>query len=352
MVSFLFKLRGTLTAHQRLWLEIGGFLFLLFIWFVLTMGENPLVRSAILPTPFSVLLAYPELYADNKLIFNVCRSLGLNLAGYTEAMLIALPIGFLIGLIPLFRGSFHRSVDAFRFVPLTAVTGLFIIWFGLGTSMKVHFLAFGILIYLLPVIVQRIDEVNDVYLKTVYTLGANKWQTVKTVYMPSVFSRLSDDVRVLTAISWTYIIVAESLGNQGGIGAAIWRVGERQGRVDKVFALLIIIIIIGFLQDKLFIYLDKKFFAFKYQGDKEKEEQDKKSIKNAVQNYVYQVLFWSAIAIYSFLFFNEFSNQFTIEEMPILSYLFGNTTPVIHAYFFAIIGYKGYCLLKSKKIIE
>ncbi|MGB1205801.1 MAG: ABC transporter permease [Chitinophagales bacterium] len=347
MLASLFKLRGPLTSQQRLWLEIGGFLFLLFIWFVLTVGENPLVRPAILPTPFAVLLAYPELYYDNKLIFNVCRSIGLNLAGYTEAMLIALPVGFLIGLIPLFRGSFHRSVDAFRFVPLTAVTGLFIIWFGLGTGMKVHFLAFGILIYLLPVIVQRIDEVNDVYLKTVYTLGANKWQTIKTVYAPSVFSRLSDDVRVLTAISWTYIIVAESLGNQGGIGAAIWRVGERQGRVDKVFALLIIIIIIGFLQDKLFIYLDKKFFAFKYQGDKDK--QDNGSVKKAILNYIYQVLFWAGIAIYAFLFLNEFTTQFTIEEMPILSYLFGNTIVVFHIYFLIIVAYKAYEYLKKAR---
>ncbi len=351
MFASLFKLRGTLTAQQRLWLEIGGFLFLLLIWFLLTVGENPFVRPAILPTPFSVLKAYPELYHDNKLIFNVFRSLGLNLAGYTEAMLIALPVGFLIGLIPLFRGSFHRSVDAFRFVPLTAVTGLFIIWFGLGTAMKVHFLAFGILIYLLPVIVQRIDEVNDVYLKTVYTLGANKWQTVKTVYMPSVFSRLSDDVRVLTAISWTYIIVAESLGSQGGIGAAIWRVGERQGRVDKVFALLIIIIIIGFLQDKLFVYLDKKFFAFKYQGDKDKEKRNSGTVKDAILTYVYQVLFWSAIAIYALLFFNEFSSQFTVEETPILSYLFGDTVWLIHAYFFVIVGYTVYGFLKKREII-
>ena len=50
---------------------------------------------------------------------------------------------------------------------------------GLDTDMKVHFLAFGILIYLLPVVVQRIDEIEDVYFKTVYTLGANSWQTFR-----------------------------------------------------------------------------------------------------------------------------------------------------------------------------
>ena len=133
--------------------------------------------------------------------------------------------------------------------------------------MKIHFLAFGILIYILPVMIQRIDEVDDVYIKTVHTLGATDWQLLKTVYMPSVVSRLSDDIRVLTAISWTYIIVAESINsNQGGLGALIYSVGLRQGSPDKVFALLIIIMAIGIVQDKLFVKMDKELFPFKYQA--------------------------------------------------------------------------------------
>ncbi|MBK8832115.1 MAG: hypothetical protein IPN60_14925 [Saprospiraceae bacterium] len=45
--------------------------------------------------------------------------------------------------------------------------------------MKVHFLAFGIIIYMLPVMIQRIDEVDDVYLKTVHTLGATRLAIVE-----------------------------------------------------------------------------------------------------------------------------------------------------------------------------
>ena len=120
-----------------------------------------------------------------------------------------------------------------RYLPLTAVTGLFILWFGIEDEMKVAFLAFGIIVYLLPVVVQRIDEVKDVYLKTVYTLGATDWQTVKSVYIPSVMSKLMDDIRVLTAISWTYIIIAELLNRQGGgIGAMIY-IKARQGKQKK-----------------------------------------------------------------------------------------------------------------------
>jgi len=136
-------------------------------------------------------------------------------------------------------------------------------WLGLGSQMKVSFLAFGIIVYLIPVVVQRIDEVQKVYLNTVFTLGATPWQTIKSVYMPYVFSKLIDDIRVLTAISWTYITIVEMLNKGGGIGELIWT-AKRQSRIDKAFAILIIIVIIGVIQDRLFVIIDKLLFPYKH----------------------------------------------------------------------------------------
>ena len=219
----------------------------------------------ILPPPDQVLKVFPELVKEDRLVFHTKRSVWLNIQGYLWAILISIPLGFLIGLIPLFRGLFNSQVNAMRYLPLTALTGLFIIWFGIEDQMKIAFLAFGIIVYLLPVVVQRIDEVKDVYLKTVFTLGASGWQTVKTVYIPSVLSKLMDDIRVLTAISWTYIIIAELLNRKGGIGSLIY-IKSRQGQIPKVFAALIIIVLIGFLQDRIFVYIDKRIFPHKYQS--------------------------------------------------------------------------------------
>ncbi len=341
MFEGLLKLRGKLSPQQRILWALVGFLIILLLWILLTAGEEPLVNRGALPTPLSVLLSYGELYKDNALIKNTFRSLGFNLGGYVEAILLAIPLGFLIGLVPLFRSTLQRPIDAIRYVPLPAAIGLFIAWFGLGASMKVHFLAFGIFIYLLPVVVQRIDEVKDVYLKTVYTLGATDWQMIKSVYFPSVISRLSDDIRVLTAISWTYIIIAESIGGEGGIGALIWRVGQRQGRIDKVFALLILIMIIGMLQDKLFVYLDKKLFPYKYQGRRKYEKEEPvNSTLDAILDYAVEALVWVLLGVYFLLFIGEFFP--VLGDLRILSYLFGDTVWVVHFIVLLILGYRVY----------
>jgi len=199
----------------------------------------------------------------SSLVYNTLYSVLLNVLGYLEAIAVSIIIGFIIALIPFFRGLMSRYIDAIRFVPLAAVTGLFIAWFGIDLNMKVQFLAFGIFVFLLPVVVQRIYEVEDVYKQTAFTLGASSWQTIRYVYWPHVLSRLIDDIRVLTAISWTYIIVAETVNKESGIGALIFT-ARRHSRLDQVFALLLLIIIIGFIQDVLFARLDKKLNPHKY----------------------------------------------------------------------------------------
>ena len=346
-MSSLFELRGDLSRSQRTYLGIGGMTFLFLVWHFITTGENPIVGNAIIPNPIDVLASYGEMMAENDLVLNTFKSLGVNLAGYVEALLISLPLGFLIGLFPFFRGAFQKPIDALRYVPLTAVTGLFIAWFGIELDMKVHFLAFGILIYLLPIIVQRIDDVQDVYLKTVYTIGATNWQTIKSVYIPSVLSRLSDDIRVLTAISWTYIIVAETINNQGGLGSVIWFAGQRFRRYDKVFAVLILIMLIGVFQDRLFVYLDKKLFPHKYQiKDAHKKGLSGQSgIWSTITGYAWKSFIWILLLTYVILALNELFPF--LGNVRVLTYLFGETSWAVHLIFLVTLWFSVKNILKK-----
>jgi NitT/TauT family transport system permease protein len=261
MTKNLFELRKQFTKQVNIVLSIIGLIIILAIW---SLMSGTLISEALLPPPMTVLKSFKELHYSDYLIVNSIYSIKLNLLGYLLAIVVALPLGFVIGLFGVFRGIFRNYINAIRFIPLTATVGLFIAWFGIEDMMKVQFLAFGIFVYLLPVIIQRIDEVPKVYVDTVYTLGATKWQTIKSVFIPNVLSRVSDDIRVLVAISWTYIIVAELVNKQGGLGDLVYT-SARQSRIDKVFAVLIVIVSIGLIQDRLFAGIDRLFFPYKYQ---------------------------------------------------------------------------------------
>ena len=346
-MSWLTNLRGAIPKKFKTPLILAGLLVFLGIWILFSMGSDPLVPGYALPHPSRVWKAFGDLYRDNELIRNTTISIAHNLGGYIKAILWAIPIGFMIGMLPIFRGSLQPLIDAIRFLPLTAVTSLFIVWFGIGSDMKINFLAFGIFIYLLPTVIGRIDDVDDVYVKTVYTLGANKWQTIKSVFIPSVISRLIDDIRVLTAISWTYIIVAETTAATGGLGPLTFA-AQRQGRVDKTFAILILIMFIGVVQDRVFVYLDRKFFPYKYQtkpGYDETSLLKKVGVWDSIMDYVFQVMSFIALAIYVLVVVNEYTG--VLSDLKIMDYFFGDRAWTIHFVILSIIAFSSYSLYKK-----
>ena len=339
-MKWLFKLRGDIPQQYRLLLDLLGVGIILLIWYLLSYGEEPILSRLTLPSPGEVFLSYGEMLKENNLIQNIFRSLGLNLGGYIKALLWTLPIGFIIGLFPVFRGMFHRTIDAIRFVPLAACVVLFIVWYGTSIPMKVNFLAFGIFIFLLPIVIQRIDQVKDVYLKTVYTLGSTNWQTIRSVYIPSVLSKLIDDIRILTAISWTYIVVAETINaEEGGLGALTYIV-RRQSQTEKLFGILLLFIFIGIIQDWLFVRLDRELFPHKYQIKDAKKygKLDETSMIETIFDFAFKSFVWLALGIYIILSLNEFLGF--LGGIKLIDYLFGESCWAFHTLMISIIAYK------------
>ena len=264
----LFKMGGKVDKKTDTAVFFIGVGILIAFWYFVT--STKMISDHILPNPVKVIKSYSEMWKFNQLGANTWYSVKLNLLGYAYALGISIPLGFLIGLFPIGKSLFNRTFDALRFIPLPATTGIFIAIFGLAFNMKANFLSFGILIYILPVVVQRIQELqnpsNDkdyVYLQTISTLGASQWQTFQYVYFPYVMRKISDDIRVLTAISWTYISIVEILNRDGGIGALISTFG-RSSQITEVYALIFEIVIIGICQDLIFRGIDRLCFPSKY----------------------------------------------------------------------------------------
>jgi NitT/TauT family transport system permease protein len=260
-MSGFFCIRGKLTVQSQRAIELIGAIVFLGLW---QLASGTIIPSSILPSPVQVVMAFPELHVKDAIIYNSIYSIKLNTMGLLEAVAFALPLGMLIGLFPLCRALTERYVTAARFLPLTAVVGLFIAWFGIDMNMKVQFLAFAIFIYLLPVVIQKVDGMEEVLVQTVRTLGASTYQTVRTIFVPGVISRVFDDIRVLAALSWTYIVVAEMVNAGGGGVGALTYIAARQSRIDKVFAILLVIVLIGFVQDQMLKLIDSIAFPYKY----------------------------------------------------------------------------------------
>ena len=267
LLKKFFSVDEEIPKRTKLFISILGWALLFLIWWgIATLGW---ISSYILPPPEKVFSSYGVLLTEKSLFYHIGYSLSINILGYIQAIVIAVPLGFIIGLIPFFRELIIKQIGAARFTPLPATTAIFMAIFGVGIGLKIQFLAFGIFVYLLPAIVQRIDEIKtDDHLRavkqTMVTLNASTWQMMKHFYIPSVLSRFFPDIINLVAVSWTYIIIAELLNAQGGLGYLIYLATNRQNHIEQVYAIIILIIVIGIIQDYLLKALDRKLFKFKY----------------------------------------------------------------------------------------
>ena len=258
------KVRNTLVT-------LIGFAIIIMLWHFVAAYE--LIPTKVLPDPFKVIGSVGSLITDYHLFGNIWFTVSLNLMCYVYAILLSLPIGFFLALYPVNNILFGKSISSVRYLPLPALTGLCIAILGRTFSMKIWFLTVCIMIYIIPTVVNKINDLqnpsnvkDNVYLQTIKTLGATNWQKFRYVYFPYVTSGIMNDIVSLSAISYSYVVICEMIykdGNISGIGALI-NTMIRQSYIAEAFALLFIIIIIGTIQDIVFKAIGKKLFPFKY----------------------------------------------------------------------------------------
>lgn len=223
-------------------------------------GRLPLVPAYILPSPMAVARALAYLHLEQALVRSAFASLRRITLGFLAAALVAIPLGVLMGSYPPLKIWIEPFSGPLRFLPISAVTPLFVLWFGIDEFQKVAFLFLGTVVYLLPIVIEQIEKVDEVYMETAYTLGASPWQVITRVLVPAAAPGIWEACRVIYGIGWTYVILAEVLNAKFGLGHLI-TASARRGRIDWIYALILVILLLGIGTNKLFLIGAAKLFG-------------------------------------------------------------------------------------------
>jgi NitT/TauT family transport system permease protein len=107
-----------------------------------------------------------------------------------------------------------------------------------------------------------VEGVEEVFLQTATTLGATKSQLVRHVLVPGSLPAIGEALRVMNGIGWTYVILAEVINAQYGLGALITVAGKRS-HVDQIFALVLVILAVGVATDWILRGVNRALFSWK-----------------------------------------------------------------------------------------
>lgn len=265
----LWALRSPISAVAGRTASLVSLAVLLAAWCVATYVQverngvmEPLVKPAFLPAPDAVLKSLLYLIFEKDLGGALIISGVRILKAFALSIAVALPLGIAMGSFEFINRLFEPIVAPMRYLPITAFIPLLILWFGIDESQKVAFLFIGTVVYLLPTVVDAVRLVPEELVQTAFTLGATKAQVIRTVLIPAALPAIFDGFRVMNAIAWTYIILAELVNAQSGIGY-ILRLAEQHFKPEWSFAGILVVGVIGILSDVAIRGLNRLLFAWR-----------------------------------------------------------------------------------------
>ncbi|MEO6229396.1 MAG: ABC transporter permease subunit [Ferruginibacter sp.] len=218
-------------------------LILVFAQIVLVLTVWQWMGGGLIPSPGKIGLRIMEIVKSGDFWDNFFMSLSLTLKGMFIALCIALIISY-ISLIPFFK-PLAKFVIKCRYLTLTGLIFLFTLLTSDGSQLKLSLLLFGIVPFFVTSFLSVIDGIDKQEFELCATLGMNKWRMLWEVIIVGRLDQVFEVMRQNFAIAWMMITMVEGLSmSEGGLGAMLIK-SNKYIDLSTVFAILVIIFLIG-----------------------------------------------------------------------------------------------------------
>jgi len=263
-LSSLVQIRGRVSSQASIFLGIIPIIGILLLWWFVTAGpvEERRIAPTILPSPVEVVQSIPDLITGRDLPHHIWASIRRVGESFILALVIVLPLGILMGSFGSVSAIFTPVSTASGYIPIATLVPLTMSWFGIDEFQKVMFLAMAFGIYLLPLVVQAIASVPDIYLRTSYTLGASRFDVIRRVLIPIALPDLWHAMRLAFGVGWTYIVLAEVVVMVDGLGFLIQN-SFRRGPREHIYLVILVITLIAWAADLVWERLGRFLFPYR-----------------------------------------------------------------------------------------
>jgi NitT/TauT family transport system permease protein len=248
-------------VKRPLAVSLGLLAWILFIggWHLLAAAE--FTPEQLLPGPIAVVEALWRLLAEGGFGLDILQSVKRILISFALAIVIALPLGVLMGAFPVVESFINPLVSPFRYLPAPSFVPLLLMWLGTGEGQKIALLILGVVWFLVTLFMDNTKAVREELVECSRTLGASRLQVLCRVIFPAALPTYLDTARQMLAVSWTYLVIAEIVAATDGIGAMMMR-AKRFVRVDDILAGILVIGLLGLAFDLLFRLIHRLGFRY------------------------------------------------------------------------------------------
>lgn len=174
---------------------------------------------------------------------------------------IGVPLGLFMGCYRMVEATTQPIMEFMRYVPVPALVPVLIILFGVDETPKIMLIFIGTFYQLVIMVSDEARKVGRELIRSAYSLGATPLEIVTKVIRPNAMPGIFDCLRLCNGWAWTWLIVAELVAANEGMGFRIIRF-QRYLQTDKIFLYLMILGLIGLCIDFLFRRFNRACFAW------------------------------------------------------------------------------------------
>ncbi|HLH22008.1 MAG TPA: ABC transporter permease [Chloroflexota bacterium] len=276
--------KRTLAPHEGL--IIGTISVLAFMIFWEWVGTSGIVNPMFTSSPSRIIKAADKLFFDGGigavfgalLVGNLAAAWGAIakgsiwkdiwvstqelLAGYILALVVGIVLGLAMGWFRRFNYIMEPFVSALYATPSVALLPLYIIWFGIGINSKIAVIFMSGVFYPLMYARVGVSTVDANILKCAKSFGANDFQLLKTVVLPSSIPYLMTGARLGLGRALVGVVVGELYAATAGVGYLITVAGATF-QTDKVFVGVLIITFAGVFLSALLQRVEDRFSTWR-----------------------------------------------------------------------------------------
>lgn len=228
-------------------------LVLLLVWEGASLFNSP----DFLPGPVETILGGKEIVLNGILFQYIGISFFRIIVGWLLGIIIAIPLGLLIG---SFRGIGELVgpfINFFRFVPAIGFLTLFLMWFGVGEESKIALIIYSTIFPVIINTIAGVGSIDPVKFQAAASQGATRFQSFYSVTIPATVPHMFTGVRLGFGGAIISIISAEMMAAQEGIGYLIYT-SRLYFRTDWIFVGILVLGLMGYFSDKLLKVLGRR----------------------------------------------------------------------------------------------
>ena len=259
MIRELFTFRGRATVRTEILIGVMMALAVLFLWEA--VARAGFVAPQFLPSPSKVVVALWTMVTTQHLLWHAAISSLRVWVAFLLAAAMAIPIGILMSSYRIVGASLEPIIDFIRYLPVPALVPLSIIWFGVGEETKIFLLWLGTFFQLVLLVADDMRRVPHEYVEIAFTLGAKPRQVLTDVAFRAMGPSLVDNLRITLGWCWTYLVIAEIVAADSGLGFVIWS-ARRYVKTPEVMAGVVVIGLIGLITDQILRAMHRRMFRY------------------------------------------------------------------------------------------